>query len=290
MMATMPGRSPLHEESMTSHYFSNDLVVMHYYKFGHGPKIMFCFHGYGMHGRQFSILTETMGDQYTFYGFDLFFHKTTVLKDQSVSAVKKGISKRQLADLFCDFCDSEGLNRFSILAYSMGSHYATSLVEEIPGRIEELFIAAPSSLKPGKIITFLSTNRVGNKILERMALSNNAMGGFLSMLKKTRILDQKVHDILLKEISSPELRFSFYACASYLRFLKFDAGIFIGNINQHQIKSFFIFGERDRNYPYTIGEKIIPKINLAKQVIINENHDMINRNFAKTLSDLLNDY
>ncbi len=275
---------------MTDHYFSNDLVVMHYYKFGTGGKNMFCFHGYGMHGRQFRVLEETMGDSYTFYGFDLFFHKRTVLKDQSVAAVKRGISKSQLAELFRDFCTATGVERYSIIAYSMGSHYATSLVEEMPEHIEELFIAAPSSLKPGNIITFLSSNRIGNKVLERMALSNNAMPRLLSILKTTKIIDQKGYDILFKEISSPDLRFSFYACASYMRFLKLDAAKFIAKLNEHQISSVFIFGERDRNYPPKIGQAIIPRIKSARQLVINENHDMINRNFANVLSRLINDH
>lgn len=275
---------------MTSHYFSNDLVVMHYYKFGGGPKNMFCFHGYGMHGRQFKVLEETMGDQYTFYGFDLFFHKQTILRDQSATAVKKGISKSQLAALFTDFCEKNGVERFSIIAYSMGSHYATSLVEEIPEHIEELFIAAPSSLKPGKIITFLSANRLGNKVFERLALSDNAMTDLLSVLKKTKIIDQKAYDILFKEVSNPDLRFSFYACVSYMRFLRLNVRKFIAKLNQHQIRSVFIFGERDSNYPPAIGLAVIPKINLAKQIIINENHDMINRNFANVLSGLLHDH
>ncbi len=275
---------------MTDHYFSNDLVVMHYYQFGSGPKSMFCFHGYGMHGRQFKILEESMGDQYTFYGFDLFFHKETRLKDQSVAAVKKGITKSQLANLFRDFCDHTGVGRFSILAYSMGSHYATTIVEEIPERIEELFIAAPSSLKPGRILTFLSANRLGNKMLERMALSDKGMTGLLSALKKAKIIDQKAYDILFREISSPELRFSFYACASYMRFLKLDPDKFVAMLNEHQIRSVFIFGERDRSYPPSIGRLLIPKINLARQIVIDENHDMINRNFAKVLSGLLYDH
>lgn len=275
---------------MTNHYFSNDLVVMHYYRFGSGPKNMFCFHGYGMHGRQFKVLEETMGDQYTFYGFDLFFHKDTILRDQSVRALKKGISKSQLAALFKDFCETTGVDRFSIIAYSMGSHYATSLVEEIPELIEELFIAAPSSLRPGKIITFLSANRLGNKVLERMAFSDTGMTGLLSVLKKIKIIDQKAYDILFKEVSSPDLRFSFYACASYMRFMKLNAEKFIAKLNEHKIRSIFIFGERDRNYPPAIGQTVIPKINLARQLVINENHDMINRNFANVLSGLLHDH
>lgn len=275
---------------MTSHYFSNDLVDMHYYRFGAGPRNMFCFHGYGMHGRQFKVLEEAMGEEYTFYGFDLFFHKKTVLKDQSVEALKRGISKVQLASLFKDFCKEAGVDLFSIIAYSMGSHYATSLVEEIPEHIHELFIAAPSSLKPGKIITFLSGNRIGNKVLERMALSSNNMPRLLSVLKKIRIIDQKGYDILFKEVASPELRFSFYACASYMRFLTLNTEKFISKLNQHQIKSVFIFGERDKNYPPAIGKDIIPKIDLAKQFVINENHDMINLNFANALSRLMHDH
>lgn len=282
--------SPLLNEKMTNHYFSNDLVEMHYYRFGTGLKSMFCFHGYGMHGRQFKVLEETMGDQYTFYGFDLFFHKKTKLRDQSVEAVKRGISKAQLADLFKDFCKEAGVDRFSIIAYSMGSHYATSLVEDMPQHIEELFIAAPSSLKPGKILTFLSGNRIGNKVLERMALSDTSMSRLLSVLKKTKIIDQKGYDILFKEIGTPELRFSFYACASYMRFLTLNAEKFITNLNQYQIKSVFIFGERDRNYPPAIGKAIIPRIQLARQLVINENHDMINLNFAQALSRIIHDH
>ena len=275
---------------MTSHYFPNDLVVMHYYKFGRGPKNMFCFHGYGMHGRQFKVLEERMGHQYTFYGFDLFFHKETVLRDQSITAVKKGITKSQLAGLFQEFCENTDVRMFSIIAYSMGSHYATSLVEEIPERIGELFVAAPSSFKPGRIITFLSANRLGNKVLERMALTDKGMTGMLSVLKKLKIIDQKAYDILFKEVSSPELRFSFYACTIYMRFLTLDAAKFVSSLNQHQIRSVFIFGDRDKVYPQAIGQALIPKINLATQLVINENHDMINHKFADILSGLLHDY
>ena len=61
---------------------------------------MLCaFHGYGMHGKQFKLLEGSLGEHYTFYGFDLFFHKETQLKDQSLAAIQKGISKKALVDL-----------------------------------------------------------------------------------------------------------------------------------------------------------------------------------------------
>lgn len=275
---------------MTDHYFENELVVMHYYKFGNGPKDMLCFHGYGMHGKQFKVLEESLGEKYTFYGFDLFFHKETKLVDQSVSAVKKGITKKELGNLFLDFCGKNNIEKFAVMAYSMGSHYASTLVEEIPEKITELFIAAPSSFKPGKVLSFLSTNKIGNKLLERLALSDYGMTCFLSLLRKCRVVDQKSHDILLKEIATADLRFSFYACTSYLRFLTLDAKKFVDHLNQYRIKSIFVFGERDRSYPAKIGESLILQIAFGRQIIVNEDHNLVNRNLGRTLSELLNDH
>ncbi|HET8829406.1 MAG TPA: alpha/beta hydrolase [Pelobium sp.] len=275
---------------MTHHYFENELVKMHYYQFGTGKKAMLCFHGYGMHGKQFRHLEELFGSEYTFYGFDLFFHKGTKLVDENIENVKKGISKKELTQLFIEFCERKEIEKFSVLAYSMGSFYACTLAEEIPEKVDNFIVAAPASLRPGRIITFLSNNSFGNKMLERLALSDKGMTNSLTFLKRIKVIDQKAYEILFREIGTPELRFAFFACATYLRFLKLDAKKFVDQLNQHQIKSIFIFGQRDKSYPAKIGKTIIPKIKLAKQLVIDENHDMINKNFAQTLSTLLNDY
>lgn len=274
---------------MTNHYFENDLVKLHYYKFGHGPKPMLCFHGYGMHGKQFKVLEEYLGDTYTFYGFDLFFHKDTVLKNQDLKTIKTGISKQELASIFIEFCNSLGILKFSVLSYSMGSHYAATLVEEVPERISEFITAAPSSLKPGWMVTTLSRKTVGNKFLEKISLSNNGMLRLLKVTKTVRIIDEKVFTILAREIETYELRFAFYACFTYLKHLKLNPLKFVNQLNKHQIKSIFIFGSRDWNYSAKIGRQIIPKIHSAEILVIEENHDMINRNFAVQLTKKLHD-
>ena len=93
---------------------------------------MLCFHGFGMHGKQFRELEPELGNKYTFWGFDLFFHKATKLKDQSLETVKTGLTKRELANLILDFCKVQNIDRFSVIGYSMGTHYATTIAEELP--------------------------------------------------------------------------------------------------------------------------------------------------------------
>jgi len=272
---------------MTRHYFENTLVRLHYYKFGRGKQNMLCFHGYGMHGKQFRVLEEALGSKYTFYGFDLFFHKETKLQDQSLPAVRKGIGKKELAHLIEEFCKRHLIDRFSVIGYSMGTHYSTAITEELPELIDEYIVAAPMCLKPGGLVTFFSKNKGGNKILEKIALSEKALIGLLKLSKKLNIIDTSAYDILYKEIDTPELRFNFYANFTYLRFLETNEQRLLSSIIAHNIKSIFIFGSRDKNFPPGTGDALISKLPDAQKVILNESHQMINQNFAVALSGLL---
>ncbi len=272
---------------MTSHYFENLLVKLHYYKYGNGPNAMLCFHGYGMHGKQFRILEEKLGAKYTFYGFDLFFHKETKLVNQSLEHIKRGISKKKLAELFIQFCAHEHIGQFSVIGYSMGTHYATAIVEQLAQRINEYIVAAPSALNPGVLIRFFSTNKIGNKIIEKLAHSDKAILHFLDFYRKLKLIDSKNHEILLNEIGTRELRLDFYASLTYLRFLDTDFVQLEQSLQQHQVKSIFVFGKRDKMYPKKIGNFLIPKLKSAEVIVLDENHELINKNFADTLSAIL---
>ena len=154
---------------MTGHYFVNDFVSLHYYKFGSGRRKMLCFHGFGMHGKQFKPLEGAFDDRYEYFGFDLFFHKQTRLNDQSVEKIKQGLSKKELAKMIEDFCEHEHIGRFSVIGYSSGTHYATAIVEELGNRVDECIMIAPSSVNPGRLLRFFSKRKTGNKIIEKLA-------------------------------------------------------------------------------------------------------------------------
>ena len=273
---------------MTAHVFENDLVSLHYYKFGSGKQHMLCFHGYGMHGKQFKIFeNQALAEKYTFYGFDLFFHKKTRLKDQSLAAIKKGFGKAAFARLMDEFCTYEGIDRFSVIAYSMGTHYATTLAEEIPERIDEYIAIAPSALKPGMLVNYFSKNRLGNKILEKLAISQKALINMLKLGRRLKFLDKVGYEILSKEFGTDELRFNFYACFTYLRFFETDKTRLQKVLDEQNIRSIFIFGRRDAMYPPKIGNKFIPKLKQAEIIILDENHEMINQNFVNQLTAAL---
>lgn len=268
---------------MTDHYFENSFVKLHYYKFGSGPRHMLCFHGFGMHGKQFKLLTAQLGERYTFWGFDLFFHKETQLKDQSLATVKKGLQKSEVAAMILDFCKHEQIDSFSVIGYSMGTHFATALVEELPAMVKEYIVAAPSSVYPGKLVRFFSSNKAGNKMLEKFLLSEKATVRLIDFAKWLRFIDATGQKLLHKEIGTPELRFALYACFTYLRLLETEEDKLIRHLDSHKIKSIFIFGRYDKMYLPSIGKRFFSRFRSGDVIVLEETHEMINLNFVNRL-------
>ena len=268
---------------MTDHFFKHPLVNLHYYRFGTGPKIMLCFHGLGMHGKQFTVLEKELGTEYTFFGFDLFFHKETALVDNSLAAIKRGISQDVLAALFADFCDDQGVSRFSIMSYSMGTFYAAALIRYIPGRIDDVFFIAPSFLKTPRVLDFLANNKPANFLFEKLLLSENGLKTLLKLCLKTHIVDQNNYEILYREIATAKLRFDFYANVTYLKHMNVDYKILATAINKANIHCYFIFGKKDRSIPPANARKLIPRLNTAKMNVIEEGHDLVNSRLTKKI-------
>lgn len=274
---------------MTAQFFNHHLVNLHYYQFGNGPKAMLCFHGYGMHGKQFAVLAAAFGNDYTFYGFDLFFHQQTLLHNQSISAVKKGLAKADLCNLMNDFCQAKNIDRYSIMSYSLGTHYATVLAEAQAYRIEQLFILAPAFLNVFKPFKVLARNTVANFAFRKLFLSRNGVRITLGICKRVGFLDEKNYQILNKELLTPQLRFAFYANVTYLRFLQPKLDSLIQALNENEVRSFFIFGGRDRMYPERLADDLLPRLKFAHKIVLDEDHDMVNQNLPARLSQLMYD-
>ena len=268
---------------MTDHFFNHPLVNLHYYRFGKGPKSMLCFHGLGMHGKQFTVLEKELGDEYTFYGFDLFFHKETVLNNNDLSLIKKGISKADLTALFVDFCMQEQIQRFSIMSYSMGTFYAAALMQYIPNRIEEAFMIAPTILKTPRVLDFLANNTLANLFFEKLLLSENGLKALLKTCLKLRVVDKNNYEILYREIATAQLRFNFYANVTYLKHLDVHYRQLADSINSAGIACYFIFGVRDKSIPPRTAGKLLPMLSTAKKIIVDEGHDLVTSRLTKKI-------
>jgi hypothetical protein len=153
--------------------------------------------------------------------------------------------------------------------------------------VNEYVAVGPASLNPGKLVRFFGKNKHGNKFIERVALSKSALPGMIKLLKRLAIINEEEYKILFGEVGTEELRFNFYACLTYMRFLDTDESRLVAALNGNKIKSIFIFGRRDKSFPPGIGDKFIRKLNQAEVVILEEGHEMMKKDFISSLTKLL---
>ncbi len=271
---------------MTSHFFDHPLAHLHYYRFGRGEKVMLCFHGYGMHGRQFRMLESQLGDQYCFYGFDLFFHEQTVLKDMSPAHLKKGLSKDAFCALIQNFCEAEGIRNFSVIAYSLGTNYAMVLAESGRFSIERMALLAPAFLGIPPVFHLLGHQPILNSLFRQLCRSKYALHWLLAIAKNLKMTDEDNQQILKKEMATRELRMAFYYSVTYLRFLRPDLETLKKELNTREIPVFFFFGKKDPLFPPSIGGDFLLSLVRVRTQLLEEGHDMVNEKLAGYLKEI----
>src|SRR3954467_15480937 len=69
---------------MSSHYLRHKNSTIHYRQFGNGPKLLFCFHGYGRESFSFSFLERKLGNIFTIVAIDVPFHGLTEWNDELI--------------------------------------------------------------------------------------------------------------------------------------------------------------------------------------------------------------
>lgn len=273
----------MQKHALNKHFFEHPLATVCYYSFGKGEQVMLCFHGLGMHGKQFYCLSDELGEEFTFYGFDLFFHQDTELVDNSLETIRKGLPPEKFAKLVHDFCAALAIDKFSVIAYSMGTLYAATIIDHLATRVQQAFLIAPSFLRIKPIVTFLSANTIGNFLFRKLALSKNGLLNLLRLMRTTRILDYNSTEILWREIATPELRFKMYANITYLNLLQVNKRQLAQKTNTHDIPLYFIFGKNDKTVRPTLTKYVNRYFPRAKVLVLEQNHDLVNTGLTRKI-------
>ncbi len=104
---------------------------------------MLAFHGYGMTGKQFQVLKESILTDYHVYGFDHFFHGGSELAGWTEKQILEGMPKALVKAYLEEWFKIYGRQKVSLMAYSIGANLALLLLEEFPEWIDEIILMAP---------------------------------------------------------------------------------------------------------------------------------------------------
>src|SRR5580704_1908532 len=98
------------------------LGKVHFHEYGSGTKPLLAFHGYGMTGKQFHVLKNSILPEYHVYGFDHFFHGESELDDWTEKQILKGMPREMVRAYLDEWFKIYGRQKISVMSYSIGSN------------------------------------------------------------------------------------------------------------------------------------------------------------------------
>ena len=236
------------------------LGKVHYHEYGEGNKPMLAFHGYGMTGKQFHVLKNSVLSNYHVYGFDHFFHGGSELQGWTEKQILAGMPKVMVKTYLEEWFKVHGRQRISLMAYSIGAKLALILLEEYPDLIDEIILMAPDGLSIYKGFDFLTNKPFGKYFFRRATKSRWLAPSLLKNLKRLRFIDNNLYHIAYNEIDTEKKRQDVYYTLNLIRLLKPDTYKVAELINQHQIKCTLIFGKDDKLFPKSAATPFISQL------------------------------
>jgi pimeloyl-ACP methyl ester carboxylesterase len=274
------------KDIMVVNTFSYNGFVLEYKIFGSGSEYILAFHGMGREADDYKIFENTLGKRYTIIAVNLFFHGNSVYPKERI--FDNQIKKNELADLFEHLLQSLGINRFSLMGYSLGGRFALTLTQFLHKRMDRLILIAPDGLKRSIYNDFTTGTNIGQNFVKWMVAYPESFFDTIDTLHKYRLMSNKIRKVIGIHFETHERRILMRDALSSFRHINPNLRKVSNNINNNNIELVMIFGKYDFIIPIKLGEHFIKHITTKKKLhVINSSHNILTENASKMLTELI---
>jgi pimeloyl-ACP methyl ester carboxylesterase len=213
---------------------------LHYRVYGQGSKRLLCFHGFGLDGSSFEAMPEVLPG-YTLYSFDLYFHGQSRWASRETPLYKS--DWQQIMDAFLT---REGIDRFSLMAYSLGGKFALATLESHASSIDQLWLIAPDGIRTHPLYS-LATYPIWLRKFFRSLVTRPGRFYFLSTVAdKLRLVHHGILRFAESQMNTRSKRARVYFSWVVFRLLKFNMEEIATLIKVHSIPLTIFIGKYDR--------------------------------------------
>ncbi len=170
------------------HYKASQI---HYHRYGSGPRVLLCFHGFGENGQHFAFLANTLGADFTLYAIDMPLHGQTQWQQGLLLEPQQVWEWLPLMGI----ADSTPLY---LLGYSMGGRIALHLLTMQPQRIAGIVLVAPDGIYVNPWYWLATQTRWGNQLFRVTMENPNWFLGLLRFAEKRGLHDSAVRKALYR--------------------------------------------------------------------------------------------
>ncbi|WP_420318668.1 alpha/beta fold hydrolase [Ekhidna sp.] len=259
---------------MTKLVLSNGHIQ--YSKHGTADEILIAFHGFGQDKNIFKKWGDILGEKYTLYALDIFYH------GESRREYSK-LSKKEWSLIFEQFLKKEGIQQFSILGFSLGGRFAIASALSFPNRISELFLIAPD----GVFLTIwfkLATHWSIRWLFKYYMMNPDKLDRLIRFNERFKIVSPYLGDFVRKELGNAENTKRVYVSWNHFKTLGYSKKQLSKSFKKHSFNRIIILGSKDQIIKPV---KIIPIIetmgDFRIELLPMKHHQLIKPEVAKLI-------
>lgn len=234
--------------------FSYNAFTLCYRIYGNGSKHLLALHGFGRTGEDFESFSSELENNFTIYAFDLFYH------GESKTFFEKKIpsfDKKELEEFFSAFLEAKNIDRFSIIAYSLGGRFALCMTERFAHRVNDLFLMAPDGLRFDFWHFFVTRTSTGQWLFKSVIENPEWILSLASLLGKTKLVNHKMVQFVRSHLEEKAIRQKVYCTWMITRDLVPDLALASKEINSGKINVQMFFGRHDVIIKPALGKKFL---------------------------------
>ncbi len=257
--------------------------MLHFIKIGTGPQVMIGFHGFGRDASMFQRY-ENMFPDFTIYSVSLFYHGSDWQDERAC------LNDKRWKAMFGEFLRSEGVERFSLLGFSLGGKVALYTFQLFGDRVDELHLIAPYGIKANVVELITQRLPFVYRRLERYVQHPANFLFLLEMLRRYKLLNTTLVKITIKQMSSQEARARVFHTMRLYGALRLDLKSIRRKLEASHVPVVFYLGLYDKILTLKALNKYLSALIDASMHVIPSGHSRLPDLVAQTFGERVKHY
>ena len=248
----------------------HDKATLSYFKYGSGPSVVLAFHGFGQTHVVFEDLAKAMGEQYTIFSIDLFFHGKS----------KWGYGEAPLEKSFWKaimetFLQKEEIERFGVMGFSMGGKFLLACLEEFSSKVESITLLAPDGIKTSFWYSLATYPLLFRRLFKSMIDHPGRFYGIAKVAHTFKLIDKGILRFVESQMNTHEKRERVYLSWVVFRHFKFKTPAIAQIINFNGIPVTLVIGSHDKIITAKNMKPLLSKLPHAKLHVMESGHNNV---------------
>ena len=155
---------------------------LHYLRLGSGKRLLIAFHGYANDAGLFAPFEEYLGTEFTLICVDLPHHGASKWSHNVAFTID------QLKTLVDTLCKEAGVDKVSLMGYSIGGRICLCIAEQMPACVDNILLIAADGLVFNPFYYFVTKNFFGKRLFKSFLGNIKAYMPLVNFLKNLKII------------------------------------------------------------------------------------------------------